>query len=94
MKKISVAACVCVVLFSFGMHGEGMREVSAKTPGAEENLAILQDRKNWQRHIRFYRMGQLLMQEALKFMPLFRGMIAGSVSIRLRLRKKGNIRMI
>ena len=43
MKKISVAACVCVVLFSFGMHGEGMREVSAKTPGAEENLAILQD---------------------------------------------------
>ena len=43
MKKISVAACVCIVLFSFGIHGEGIRAVSAKTPGAEENLAILQD---------------------------------------------------
>ena len=43
MKKHSVAVCVCAVLLSFGIHGECMREVSAKAPGADENLAILQD---------------------------------------------------
>ena len=43
MKKYSVAVCVCAVLLSFGIHGECMREVSAKAPGADENLAILQD---------------------------------------------------
>ena len=43
MKKYSVAVFVCAVLLSFGIHGECMREVSAKAPGADENLAILQD---------------------------------------------------
>ena len=43
MKKYSLAVCVCAVLFSVGIHGEGMREVSARAPGADENLAILQD---------------------------------------------------
>ena len=43
MKKYSVAVCICAVLLSFGIHGECMREVSAKAPGADENLAILQD---------------------------------------------------
>lgn len=43
MKKISIVACVCAVLFSFGNYGECVREVSAQTSGAEENLAILQD---------------------------------------------------
>lgn len=43
MKKYSVAVCACAVLFSVGIHGGGMREVSAKAPGADENLAILQD---------------------------------------------------
>ena len=43
MKKNSVAVCVCAVLFSVGIHGGGMREVSARAPGADENLAILQD---------------------------------------------------
>lgn len=43
MKKYSVAVCVCAVLLSFGIHGECMREVSARAPGADENLAILQD---------------------------------------------------
>ena len=43
MKKYSVAVCVCAVLFSVGIHGGGMREVSARAPGADENLAILQD---------------------------------------------------
>ena len=43
MKKYSIAVCVCAVLFSVGIHGEGMREVSARAPGADENLAILQD---------------------------------------------------
>ena len=43
MKKYSIAVCVCAVLFSVGIHGGGMREVSAKAPGADENLAILQD---------------------------------------------------
>lgn len=42
MKKYSIAVCVCAVLFSVGIHG-GMREVSARAPGADENLAILQD---------------------------------------------------
>lgn len=43
MKKYSVAVCVCAVLLSFGIHGGGMREVFARAPGADENLAILQD---------------------------------------------------
>ena len=43
MKKYSVAVCVCAVLFSVGIHGAGMREVFARAPGADENLAILQD---------------------------------------------------
>ena len=43
MKKFSIAVCVCAVLFSFSNYGECVREVSAKTSGAEENLAILQD---------------------------------------------------
>ena len=42
MKKYSVAVCVCAVLFFVGIHG-GMREVFARAPGADENLAILQD---------------------------------------------------
>ena len=33
MKKYSVAVCVCAVLFSVGIHGGGMREVSARAPG-------------------------------------------------------------
>ena len=43
MKKISIVVCVCAVLFSFSSYGECVREVSAQTSGAEENLAILQD---------------------------------------------------
>ena len=43
MKKYSVVVCICAVLFSFGIHGECMREVSAQAPEADENLAILQD---------------------------------------------------
>ena len=43
MKKYSVVVCICAVLFSFGIHGECMREVSAQASGADENLAILQD---------------------------------------------------
>ena len=43
MKKYSVVVCICAVLFSFGIHGECMREVSAQVSGADENLAILQD---------------------------------------------------
>ena len=43
MKKYSIAVCVCAVLFSVGIHGGGMREVSAQVSGADENLAILQD---------------------------------------------------
>lgn len=43
MKKYSVAVCVCAVLFSVGIHGGGMREVSAQVSGSDENLAILQD---------------------------------------------------
>ena len=43
MKKYSIAVCVCAVLFSVGIHGGGMREVSAKASGSDENLAILQD---------------------------------------------------
>ena len=41
MKKFSIAVCVCAVLFSFSNYGECVREVSAQTSGAEENLAIL-----------------------------------------------------
>ena len=37
----------------------------------------------------FYRMEQWLMQGDMKFMPLSRGMIAGSALIRLSLRKEG-----
>ena len=122
MKKYSIAVCVCAVLFSVGIHGGGMREVFARAPGADENLAILQDiirenecqagmaflgytyegaeaaeildREKWQLRILFYRMEQWLMQGDMKFMPLSRGMIAGSAFIRLSLRKKGNIWMI
>lgn len=125
MKKYSIAVCVCAVLFSVGIHGGGMREVFARAPGADENLAILQDiiRENEcqagmaflgytyegaeaaeileytrqgevQLRILFYRMEQWLMQGDMKFMPLSRGMIAGSAFIRLSLRKKGNIWMI
>lgn len=43
MKKYSVAVCVCAVLFSVGIHGGGMREIFARAPEADENLAILQD---------------------------------------------------
>ena len=43
MKKFSIAVCVCAVVFSFSNYGECVREVSAQTSGAEENLAILQD---------------------------------------------------
>ena len=43
MKKYLAAVCVCAVLFFVGIHGGGMREASAKAPGADENLAILQD---------------------------------------------------
>lgn len=43
MKKFSIAVCVCAVLFSFSNYGECVREVSAQTSWAEENLAILQD---------------------------------------------------
>ena len=43
MKKFSIAVCVCAVLFSFSNYGECVREASAQTSGAEENLAILQD---------------------------------------------------
>ena len=43
MKKYLASVCVCAVLFSVGIHGGGMREVSARAPGADENLAILQD---------------------------------------------------
>ena len=43
MKKYSIAVCVCAVLFSVGIHGGGMREAFARAPGADENLAILQD---------------------------------------------------
>ena len=43
MKKFSIAVCVCAVLFSFSNYSECVREVSAQTSGAEENLAILQD---------------------------------------------------
>lgn len=47
-----------------------------------------------QLRILFYRMEQWLMQGDMRFMPLSRGMIAGSAFIRLSLRKKGNIWMI
>ena len=43
MKKYSIAVCVCAVLFSVGIHGGGMREIFARAPEADENLAILQD---------------------------------------------------
>ena len=43
MKKFSVVVCVCAALLSFGIYGKCVREVSAQTPGAEENLAILRD---------------------------------------------------
>ena len=43
MKKYLASVCVCAVLFSVGIHGGGMREVSAKASGSDENLAILQD---------------------------------------------------
>ena len=43
MKKYLASVCVCAVLFSVGIHGGGMREVSAKASGSYENLAILQD---------------------------------------------------
>ena len=43
MKKYLASVCVCAVLLSFGIHGGGMREVFARAPGADENLAILQD---------------------------------------------------
>ena len=43
MKKYLASVCVCAVLFSVGIHGGGMREVSAKASGLDENLAILQD---------------------------------------------------
>ena len=80
MKKISIAVCVCAVLFSFSNYGECVREVSAQTFEAEENLAILQDiiRENE-------------CQAGMKSMLLFQDLIVRSVFIRLRLRKKGNI---
>ena len=43
MKKYLASVCVCAVLFSVGIHGGGMKEVSAKVSGSDENLAILQD---------------------------------------------------
>ena len=43
MKKYLASVCVCALLFSVGIHGGGMREVSAKASGSYENLAILQD---------------------------------------------------
>lgn len=43
MKKYLASVCVCAVLFSVGIHGGGMREVSAQVSGSDENLAILQD---------------------------------------------------
>ena len=43
MKKYSVVVCICAVLLSVGINGGGMREVFARAPGADENLAILQD---------------------------------------------------
>ena len=43
MKKYLASVCVWAVLFSVGIHGGGMREVSAKASGSYENLAILQD---------------------------------------------------
>ena len=43
MKKYLASVCICAVLFSVGIHGGGMREVSAKASGLDENLAILQD---------------------------------------------------
>ena len=43
MKKYLASVCVCAVLFSVGIHGGGMREVSVKASGSDENLAILQD---------------------------------------------------
>jgi hypothetical protein len=43
MKKYLASVCVCAVMFSVGIHGGGMREVSAKASGSYENLAILQD---------------------------------------------------
>ena len=43
MKKYSVVVCICAVLFSVCIHGGGMREVSVKASGLDENLAILQD---------------------------------------------------
>ena len=120
MKKYSIAVCVCAVLFSVGIHGGGMREVFARAPGADENLAILQDiirenecqpewhfwdipmkvqrqqrylnipdREKWQLRILFYRMEQWLMQGDMKFMPLSRGMIAGSAFIRLSYGRRG-----
>ena len=122
MKKYSIAVCVCAVLFSVGIHGGGMREVFARAPGADENLAILQDiiRENECQAgmaflgytyegaeaaeiLEYTRQGEVaaaypflqwLMQGDMKFMLLSRGMIAGSVFIRLSLRKKGNIWMI
>ena len=126
MKKYSVAVCVCAVLFSVGIHGGGMREVFARAPGADENLAILQDiiRENECQAgmaflgytyegaeaaeiLEYTRQGEVAaaypivknvhstsMQGDMKFMPLSRGMIAGSAFIRLSLRKKGNIWMI
>ena len=72
--------------------------------GAEKNVSSrryfkqrylnIPDREKWQPLIRFCRMEQWLMQGDMKFMPLSRGMIAGSAFIRLSLRKKGNIWMI
>lgn len=125
MKKYSVAVCVCAVLFSVGIHGGGMREVSARAPGADENLVILQDiiRENECQAgmaflgytyegadaaeiLEYTRQGEVaaaypFLQDGtvvdagdMKFMPLSRGMIAGSAFIRLSLRKKGNIWMI
>ena len=124
MKKYSIAVCVCAVLFSVGIHGGGMREVFARAPGADENLAILQDiiRENECQAgmaflgytyegaeeaeiLEYTRQGEVaaaypflqdvtVMQGDMKFMPLSRGMIAGSAFIRLSLRKKGNIWMI
>ena len=119
MKKYSIAVCVCAVLFSVGIHGGGMREVFARAPGADENLAILQDiirEMNVSRNgilgytyegaeaaeileytrqgevaaaYPFYRMEQWLMQGDMKFMPLSRGMIAGSAFIRLSYGRRG-----
>ena len=120
MKKYSIAVCVCAVLFSVGIHGGGMREVFARAPGADENLAILQDiiRENecqagmaflgytyegaeaaeileYTRQgevaaaYPFLQDGTVLMQGDMKFMPLSRGMIAGSAFIRLSYGRRG-----